>query len=273
MAIDLTIGQYIYGNSVLHRIDPRVKILSLISILMVVFFTNSFIVFSILGLFLFSLIKLSDLRFQNIFRVLRFARFYILLTFVINIFSSFASSSVYINCQLGIIHFNIPIPYLALVTAVKNSLRLIFLMQFSSLLTLTTTPILITDAIEKLLSPLKYIHIPVSDIGMIMNISIRFIPIILEETDKIIKAQKSRGVEFDYGNIMKRAKNFVPILIPVFVSTFKRAAELTTAIQARCYRSSALRTRMKQLKLSSLDVKAIIVVSMSILGLIFGFRF
>ena len=153
------------------------------------------------------------------------------------------------------------ITYEGINVAVKMAIRLFLLIIIASLLTYTTTPIALTDAIEKLLGPLKRIRVPVHEIAMMMTIALRFIPTLLDETDKIIKAQSSRGADFDSGNMIERAKSFIPVLIPLFISAFRRADELATAMEARCYRGSEGRTRMKQLRFSGSDVAVTVITA------------
>jgi energy-coupling factor transport system permease protein len=152
---------------------------------------------------------------------------------------------------------------------VKMMLRLTLLIVSASILTLTTTPILLTDGMEKLMGPLRKIKVPVHEIAMMMTIALRFIPTLLEETDKIMKAQAARGADFDTGNIIQRAKSFVPVLVPLFVSAFRRADDLAVAMEARCYRGSMGRTKMKQLKIGALDIKIIIASGIFLIGIIY----
>lgn len=245
MIKDITIGQFIPGNSLLHKADPRVKI-----ILTFVFMTAIFMVDTFIGFFLFTLFTLiaiigSEIPLKYTIKGLKPVMFIVIFAAIVNIFTIQGTP---------IFHYGfIQITYEGLETAAKMALRLILLITGASLLTLTTTPILLTDGIEKLLGPLKRIGVPAHEIAMMMTIALRFIPTLLDETEKIMKAQSARGADFDSGNLMQRAKSFIPILVPLFVSAFRRADELAMAMEARCYRGSEGRTRMKQLKLTVND--------------------
>jgi energy-coupling factor transport system permease protein len=204
-----------------------------------------------MGFFLFTLFTLvaiigSEIPLKYTIKGLKPVMFIVIFAAIINIFT-IQGTPIF---QYGFIK----ITYEGLDTAAKMALRLILLITGASLLTLTTTPILLTDAIEKLLSPLKRIGVPAHEIAMMMTIALRFIPTLLDETEKIMKAQSARGADFDSGSLMQRAKSFIPILVPLFVSAFRRADELAMAMEARCYRGSEGRTRMKQLKLTINDL-------------------
>lgn len=245
MLKDVTIGQYIPGASILHKSDPRVKILLTLLFMILIFVMDSYLEFVMYLLFLFFIIVSTDLPLAYTLKGLKPILFIILFTSLINIFTTdgtviFAYNFIHIT-QEGID------------AAVKLSLRLVLLVMGASLLTLTTTPISLTDGIEKLMEPLKVVKVPTHEIAMMMSIALRFIPTLMNETDRIIKAQSARGADFDTGNIIQRAKSFIPVLIPLFVSAFRRADELAVAMEARCYRGSAERTRMKQLKVGKED--------------------
>lgn len=253
MIKDITIGQYLPGESLLHRADPRVKI-----ILTLVFMVLTFLITTYLGLaslLLFTLLAIvgSTIPIRYTLKGLKPILVILIFAGVVNLFT-IKGTPVF---EYGIIS----ITREGIDTTIKMTFRLILLIIGASLLTFTTTPIALTDGIEKLMGPLKKIGVPVHEIAMMMTIALRFIPTLLFETDKIMKAQAARGADFDTGNIVQRAKSFVPVLVPLFVSAFRRADELATAMEARCYRGSEGRTRMKQLKLTSADLKVSVIMA------------
>lgn len=257
MIKDITIGQYLPGDSLLHRSDPRVKIILTLVFMLVVFLINTYTGFLMGVLFTLLIIIGSSIPIKYTLRGLKPVMFIILFAAVVNILTIRGTPMF----EYGFIS----ISYEGVETAVKMALRLTLLITGASLLTLTTTPILLTDGIEKLLEPLKRIGVPSHEIAMMMTIALRFIPTLLEETDKIMKAQAARGADFDTGNMVQRAKSFIPVLVPLFVSAFRRADELATAMESRCYRGSEGRTRMKQLKLTGTDlVNTLIMLSFSV---------
>ncbi|MCG8400000.1 MAG: energy-coupling factor transporter transmembrane protein EcfT [Firmicutes bacterium] len=254
MIKDITIGQYFPGDSPLHRADPRVKILLTLVFMVLVFLINTYMGYILLSLFTLTVIIMSEIPLKYTLKGLRPVLFIIAIAALINIFTVPGKYLV----DYGFLH----ISYEGILEAVKITFRLTLLIIGASLLTLTTTPILLTDGVEKLMEPLKRIGVPAHEIAMMMTIALRFIPTLLEETDKIMKAQAARGADFDTGNIIERAKSFVPVLVPLFVSAFRRADELATAMEARCYKGSEGRTRMKQLKLGTVDfqVSAVMIL-------------
>lgn len=259
MLKDITIGQYFPGNSVIHRMDPRFKIVM----------TLLFIVMLFLGQHLYSLLFglvlcavgwiCSQIPFRLIWKSIRVLLPVLLITAVLDLFFV-DDGKVYFHW-----HF-LKITETGVVTAVLMVARIIILLVGSSLLTYTTSPIALTDAIERLLSPLKKIHVPVHAFAMMMTIALRFIPTLLEETDKIMTAQKARGASFSEGNLMQRAKALVPVLVPLFVSAFRRAEELATAMECRCYRGEAGRTKMRQLHAAGRDYIAMTVTLLFLAG-------
>jgi len=251
MIKDISLGQYIPGNSPLHRSDPRVKILLTILCMVLVFLVNNYFNFLILYLFTGLIITVSEIPLKYTLKGLKPILFIVIFTIIINLFTV-KGTPVF---KYGPIEISIE----GIDISVKLALRLSLMVVITSLLTLTTTPILLTDALESLMKPLKYVGIPVHEIAMMMTISLRFIPTLLDETEKIMKAQASRGADFDSGNILEKAKSFIPILVPLFVSAFRRADEMAVAMEARCYRGSEGRTRMKQLKITPVDYKIIAV--------------
>lgn len=248
MIRDITIGQYYPADSILHKLDPRVKLVGTLVFLMSLFLFDTFVGYLIAGLFLVTLIKISKVPFKFIVKGLKAIMILMLFTVMFNLFLT--SGEVLWQWKF------LKITKEGIRTAVFMALRLTFLIIGSSLMTLTTTPNQLTDGLETSLKPLKKLHVPVHEISMMMSIALRFIPILLEETDKIMKAQQARGADFEEGKLMERAKALVPILVPLFVSAFRRANDLAMAMEARCYRGGEGRTRMKPLKYCRRDIMA-----------------
>lgn len=240
MIRDITIGQYYPANSPLHRLDPRVKLVSTLLYLISLFLFRSVLGYVVATIFLFGMIQLSKVPFRFIVRGLKPILFLFMLTVVFNLFLTKTGNILVSFWIFGITDEGLR-------TAVYMSIRLIYLILGSSLMTFTTTPNELTDGIEKLLHPLQKIRVPVHDIAMMLSIALRFIPILLEETDKIMKAQIARGADLESGNIIQKAKSLIPILVPLFASAFRRANDLAMAMEARCYRGGDGRTKMKPL--------------------------
>ncbi len=263
MLKDITLGQYFPGNSAVHEIDPRLKIILTFCYITTLFLINNFTGYIILAAFVIGIIHISSIPVKYVFKGLRPLFFIIFLTAFLNMFMSG-----------GVEIFRIG-PLVATDEGIKMaifmSLRLIFLIIGTSILTLTTSPISLTDGIEKLLNPFKKIGVPAHELAMMMTIALRFIPTLLEETDKIMKAQMARGADFESGNLLNRAKGLVPLLVPLFVSAFRRADELAIAMESRCYSGGDHRTRMKQLKLEKRDYIAAVVFIILII-VIFSIR-
>ncbi len=242
---NITIGQYIPGQSLIHRLDPRTKI-----IVGIVFMISLFVISNLYGYiplcaYLILIATIAHLSPRFILRGLKPIIFIILFTLILNLFWSEGE----VLARLGPLKITDKgIRQSALITS-----RLLLLVVATSLLTLTTSPLSLTDAIERLMNPLKRFGFPAHELAMMMTIALRFIPTLLEETDKIMKAQMARGADFESGNIFKRAKSLIPILVPLFISSFQRANELATAMESRCYRGGEGRTRMKQLNFSKED--------------------
>lgn len=251
MIKDITIGQYLPGESPVHRMDPRVKILITFVFIINLFIVNNFIGYIPAVLFIFSSVIVSGVPVKYIFKGLRPILIIILITALINVFLTTGT----IAYSLG----PFTITWEGLNLAGFMVLRLVFLIVGTSLMTLTTSPISLTDGIEHLLGPLKKVGVPAHELAMMMTIALRFIPTLLDEADKIMKAQTARGADFESGNILKRAKNLVPLLVPLFISSFRRADELALAMEARCYRGGVNRTRMKVLKIEPRDIGAILI--------------
>lgn len=248
MIRDITIGQYYPVDSVIHRLDPRVKLLGTLIYIISLFLFKSFTGYLVALLFLGTVIRMSKVPLKYILRGLKAV--VVLLLFTVG-FNTFLTPGEVI-WQVWIFK----ITKEGLRSGIFMGIRLIFLIVGSSLMTFTTTPNHLTDGLEKLLGPFKKLHLPVHEVSMMMSIALRFIPILLEETDKIMKAQSARGADFESGGLIKKAKNLVPLLVPLFVSAFRRANDLAMAMEARCYRGGAGRTKMKPLKYRKCDALA-----------------
>ncbi len=260
MLKDITIGQHYPTGSAIHKMDPRVKIIITFIYIVSLFVVNNFIGYIYVIAFLLSAILISKVPVTYILKGLKPLMILIGITFMINIFMT-----------AGEVVFRIgpfTITEEGLYQAFFMALRLVFLVMGTSLLTLTTSPIALTDGIEHILNPFKRIGVPAHELAMMMTIALRFIPTLLEETDKIMKAQIARGADFESGNLISRAKGLVPLLVPLFISSFRRADELAMAMEARCYRGGENRTRMKELKTQGKDYFALSVGTLLIALLI-----
>ncbi len=264
MIKNITLGQYFPGKSILHKLDPRVKILMMLAVIVLIFLVNSYTGYLVVFAFLILCTFLSGIKPVYILKSIKPLWFILLFTFILNLFF-------YSGGEVIFKWWIITVTKEGLNQAVFLALRLIFLITTTSLLTLTTSPIEFTDGMERLLKPLKLIKFPVHELAMMMTIAIRFIPTLLEETDKIMSAQTARGAEFESGNIFRRAYNMVPLLVPLFVSAFRRADELALAMESRCYTGGNKRTRMKVLSLHFRDFAACAVVAGLIVFMSFGF--
>ncbi|SFG35890.1 energy-coupling factor transporter transmembrane component T family protein [Oribacterium sp. WCC10] len=249
---EITLGQYYPVDSVIHRLDPRVKLLGTLVFLVALFVVNSWIMYGVAAIVLAVLIKLSNVPFKFMTKGLKSIVILLLISVSFNLFLTPGEPIV----KLWIL----TITREGLEIALKMGLRLVLLVLGSSLMTLTTTPNQLTDGMEKGLGIFKKIGIPVHEISMMMSIALRFIPILVEETDKIMKAQQARGADFENGNIIERAKAMVPILVPLFISAFRRANDLAMAMEARCYHGGEGRTKMKPLKYEGRDRIAYILM-------------
>lgn len=245
---EMTLGQYYPSNSILHRLDPRVKFIGTIVYIVSLFLVNSWIGYLFAGCVLAVLIILSKVPFRLIFKSMKPIFFLLIVTMLFNIFLTPGE----VLAQFWIFR----ITREGLLMAARMGVRLVFLVMGSSLMTLTTTPNSLTDGMEKLFSFLTVIHVPVHEISMMMSIALRFIPILMEETDKIKKAQIARGADFDSGGLITRLKSMVPLLVPLFVSAFRRANDLAMAMEARCYHGGVGRTQMKPLRYKRRDFAA-----------------
>lgn len=239
MLRDITLGQYYQTDSVIHRLDPRVKLVTTICYIISLFIVDNLIGYVIAGLFLALVIKLSKVPPKFMIRGMKSILFLLIIAVGFNLFLTPGETLV--------AFWKLRITKEGVRLAAFMAIRLVFLIMGSSVMTLTTTPNNLTDGMEKLLGPLKRIRVPVHEISMMMSIALRFIPILLEETDKIMKAQIARGADFESGNLIKKAKSLVPLLVPLFISAFRRANDLAMAMEARCYRGGEHRTKMKPL--------------------------
>lgn len=248
MLSDITIGQYFPGSSILHRLDPRTKVVLLFFYLVLIFVCRSAISYAILSALTFALMVLSKVPLRMMLRSLKPLWWIILFTFVIHVFSTPGEELAKI--------WIFSVTWEGIVQGFYVSLRLVLLILLSSLLTFTTSPLKLTDAMEALLAPFKRIGVPAHELAMMMTIALRFVPTLIQETDRIMKAQQSRGANFTDGSIAKRLRAFVPVLVPLFLSAFRRADDLAMAMEARCYRGGEGRTQMKALKITSIDYVA-----------------
>ena len=249
---DITLGQYFPGETIVHRLDPRTKLILMIVYITALFMARGLIPYLFMFAVLITCLALSRIKPRAILRGLRPVFIIIILTVILNIF--------FISGETVIFQFHfIVITQEGALTAVFMAARLIMLIISTFLLTYTTSPIALTDGLERMLNPLKKIRLPVHEFAMMMSIALRFIPTLIEETDKIMSAQKSRGADFETGGLIKRAKAILPLIVPLFISAFRRADELATAMESRCYHGGEGRTRMKVLKASVRDYIALLL--------------
>ena len=265
MIRDITLGQYYPGKSAIHRLDARTKIIATLAYIVELFVVNNFWGFLIAGVALFTVIAISRVPLKFIFRGLTAVFLIILFTFIINLFM--------VNGRVLWHWWIFTITYEGVQRAFFMAIRLVLLIIGSSILTLCTKPIELTDGLEKLLRPLSKIGVPSHEIALMMTIALRFIPTLMEETDKIIKAQEARGADFESGSIIQRAKSLIPILIPLFVSSFRIAQELALAMEARCYHGGNGRTRMNEIHFGKNDIVAAILLVLFLALIIISRRF
>lgn len=263
MISDITLGQYFPGYSPVHKLDPRTKIILATAAIVAVFFANNPASFAVLILATFILVAISRISMKVILKGIKPIIFILLFTAVLNVFMTSGEGAPLVEFWIIKIYTE------GIVRAVFMGVRVVLLIVITSmLLTYTTSPISLTDGLEALLSPLKVIRIPVHTFAMMMSIALRFIPTLVEETEKIMNAQKSRGADFSTGGLVKRAKALVPILIPLIVSSFKRAEELATAMECRCYRGDKNRTKLVKLQIKGRDVLWFFVFALIVTGVI-----
>ncbi len=257
MLKDITFGQFLPGASSLHRLDPRAKILFLIAVIVFIFITGNYFALALVAAFIIALMFASKIPLKMYLKSMKMILFIVLFTGIINLFYGKGDPLV----QIGFLK----ITEAGINNAIFVALRIALLIIASSMLTFTTSPTDLTDAIERLLKPLGVFHIKIHEIAMMMTIALRFVPTLLEETDKIMSAQKARGADLDSGNLIKRVKALIPVLIPLFVSAFKRAEDLATAMECRCYQGGSGRTRMKRLRFGKIDFYGLLI-SIAVLG-------
>ncbi|HZK34478.1 MAG TPA: energy-coupling factor transporter transmembrane component T [Bacillota bacterium] len=261
MLKDITLGQYYPEDSPVHKLDPRTKLVITFIYIIIIFFVRYYTGYLFILAFLLYTIYLSKIPIKYVIKGLRPLLFIIILTFILNIFFTSGDTVIFKV-------WRIVVTKEGLRQATFMALRLIFLVSGTSVMTLTTSPIALTDGIELLLKPLKVIKFPAHELAMMMTIALRFIPTLLEETDKIMKAQKARGADFESGNLLQRAKSLVPLLVPLFISAFRRADELAMAMEARCYRGGQGRTRMKILTVEGRDYLAYAVTMLMVTAIL-----
>lgn len=261
MTANISLGQFLPGNSVVHRLDPRTKIFLMAIYIAIVFVVKSLLVFLIPIALLVAMFAFARVPASYFFSALRPMKWLLIFMFILNLFATPG------NTILFEWHF-IRLTQEAIEQAVYITLRLILLVAGTSILTLTTSPIALTDGLEKLMSPLRKLRFPAHELAMMMTIALRFIPTLMEETDRIQKAQMARGADFESGNIFQRAKSMIPVLVPLFVSAFRRADELAMAMESRCYHGGEGRTRMRELHFHARDLVATLLLVVVLVGII-----
>jgi len=261
MTANISLGQYLPGNSVVHRLDPRTKIFLMSLYIAIVFVVKSLLVFTLPVVLLVAMFLFAQVPASYFFSALKPMKWLLVFMFVINLF---ATKGATVWFEWKFIH----ITQEAVEQAVYITLRLVLLVAGTSILTLTTSPIALTDGLEKLMSPLRKLRFPAHELAMMMTIALRFIPTLMEETDRIQKAQMARGADFESGNIFQRAKSMIPVLVPLFVSAFRRADELAMAMESRCYHGGEGRTRMRELHFHWRDLFATLLLTAVLVGII-----
>ncbi len=261
MTANISLGQFLPGNSVVHRLDPRTKIFLMGVYIAIVFVVKSLLVFLIPIVLLFAMFAFARVPASYFFSALKPMKWLLVFMFILNLFAT-PGKTVWLEWQF------IRLTQEAVEQAVYITLRLILLVAGTSILTLTTSPIALTDGLEKLMSPLRKLHFPAHELAMMMTIALRFIPTLMEETDRIQKAQMARGADFESGNIFQRAKSMIPVLVPLFVSAFRRADELAMAMESRCYHGGEGRTRMRELHFHARDLIATLLLVVVLVGII-----
>lgn len=251
MLKEITLGQYFPGDSFLHRLDPRTKLMVVVLFIIALFLSKSFVSYGLMVLFLAYCVAVSKVGLKALFKGMKPVIFILIFTGVLNLFYSSEGTMIF---QWKFLHITTG----GLHSAFFMVLRVMLLISGTFLLTYTTSPIRLTDGLESLLGPLKKLKVPVHELAMMMSIALRFIPTLIEETDKIISAQKARGADFDSGNLIQKAKALIPILIPLFISSFRRAEELAIAMECRCYHGDEGRTSLRQLRYAGRDYGLIV---------------
>ncbi len=264
MMKNITLGQYYPIDSWVHRLDPRTKIVLTIAMIVAVFLVKTLLGYGLVLGFVYLAARMSRIPFKMLIKGVKPLRFILILTFLLNLFFNNGTT---VLLDVGFLR----ITEEGLSQAIHYSLRLIFLVMGTSLMTLTTSPIALSDGIESLLKPLSLLHFPTHELAMMMSIALRFIPTLMEEADKIMKAQMARGADFESGNLLARAKAMVPLLVPLFVSAFRRAGDLAMAMESRCYHGGEHRTRLRVMRFTVNDLYAALAVA-ALLVLIIGWE-
>ena len=261
MLKDITLGQYFPGNSVIHRLDPRTKLIALIVYIIALFSAGSWVSYGIVLAFLIVTVALSKIPVKALFKGMKPLVMILIFTGILNL--------LFTTGETVLVSFwRITITLEGVIRAFFMVMRILMLISATFLLTYTTSPIQLTDGLESLLTPLKKIRVPVHELAMMMCIALRFIPTLIEETDKIISAQKARGADFETGKLMERIKALIPILVPLFISAFRRADELATAMECRCYQGGEGRTKMKLLRFRRFDYIAFLLLALLLCAVI-----
>ncbi|HIX08537.1 MAG TPA: energy-coupling factor transporter transmembrane protein EcfT [Candidatus Borkfalkia faecipullorum] len=265
MLNDVTFGQYYPAKSFVHNMDPRAKIVLLIAYLVAVFLADNFFALAAVIVFLILAVIFSRVPFGSVLRSVKMILFIIVFTAILNLFFYASDGELHILWQWKII----TVSWEAIINMIFLAMRLFLLVMGTSILTLTTTPVALTDGLESLLTPLKWIRFPVHELALIMSIALRFIPTLIDETNRIISAQKARGADFETGGLIRRAKAMIPVLVPLLVSSLRRAEELGDAMDARCYSGAKGRTKYKKLTFSWRDLLGLLVLAGLITGIVF----
>ena len=261
MLKDITLGQYFPGNSFIHRLDPRTKLIVLVVYIVALFLAVNWVSYALMAAFLVLCIKISTIPAKSFIRGMKPLLMILIFTGVLNLFFT-TDGKVLVDFWV------ITITTAGLQRAIFMVVRILLLICGTFLLTYTTSPISLTDGLEALMNPLKKLKVPVHELSMMMCIALRFIPTLIEETDKIMSAQKARGADFESGTLMEKAKALVPILVPLFISAFRRADELATAMECRCYQGGEGRTKMKLLRYTSWDFRAFLVAALVLAAIV-----
>ena len=256
---DITLGQYFPGNTLVHRLDPRTKLIFTILYIIALFLAKNLISYGILITVLVLCIAISKIKLKALFKGMKPVLFLVAITGLLNLFYT-SGDPIW---QWGFLKITVE----GIWAAIFMVLRIVMLICCTFLLTYTTSPIMLTDGLENLLSPLKKIKVPVHELSMMMSIALRFIPTLIEETDKIMSAQRARGADFDTGNLFQKAKALIPLLVPLFVSSFRRADELAVAMECRCYHGGDGRTRLKELHYTGKDICSLIFSVLMCVGI------
>ena len=261
MLKDITLGQYFPGNSFIHRLDPRTKLIVLVVYIVALFMAVNWVSYALMAAYLVLCIKISTIPAKSFIRGMKPLMMILIFTGVLNLFFT-TEGTVLVDFWV------ITITTAGLQRAIFMVVRILLLICGTFLLTYTTSPISLTDGLEALMNPLKKIKVPVHELSMMMCIALRFIPTLIEETDKIMSAQKARGADFESGTLMEKAKALVPILVPLFISAFRRADELATAMECRCYQGGEGRTKMKLLRYTSWDIRAFFIAALMLAAIV-----